>query len=363
MSAVKAGGKAGGGAGREFVTGQDDPWKSPPRNARSIDPAAYGYVPAAQVRSAFAGPSPALETADGLVAAGEWRGMSTFLAAFPATSEWRFAAIARLGDAAAKDDGWLRQWLAAEPKSVDALSVQAESLVALAWAVRTTSQAEKVSREQWDTFFRILRNVPGVCARASELDEADPAPWIALQRGALGLQWKNDKFRELWTQVSARAPHSFTATHRAMNYWRPRWYGSLELMEEFVEGAIAAAPVGSNLTAIRLQTLYDEFRPDDRSPEQKAFDRGERLSRALDAGIADAAASEPDHAKLPHLRHWLAFNLFLAGRNGEAVEQFRALGPHSGAEPWTWYAKPNAKFCEIRALVAARWEDAGRPER
>jgi hypothetical protein len=342
------------------------PLASPPPVApakpapRTIDPAAYGYVPAAEVRADRAGPSPDFDTVDALVAAGNWQHLADFMATLPMTSERRFAVFAHLGNAAAENDTWLRQWLAADPKSVNALTLYAESLVGVAWGIRTSDSADNVSDEQWQGFFRVLRTVPEVCQQAIEIDPADPAPWIALQNGALGLQWSNDEYRALWTEVSARAPHSFTATHRAWNYWRPRWFGSLELMEEFVENAIAAAPPGTNLTMTRIQMLHDEFRPKE-DDERKAFDTGKQVGRALDAGLADAGASDPAHPKLPYLRHWLALDLMRAGRYRESMDQFRAIGGYAGAEPWTRFKNPAATFCGTRADVTMRWEDAGRP--
>jgi hypothetical protein len=330
-----------------------------PRRQRTIDPVAYGLVPAAQVRADRAGPSPDFDTLDPLLAARDWRGMAAFLATLPATSERRFAMISRLGNAAADDDTWLREWLTEDPKSVDALTLRAESLVGIAWQIRTSDWAKNVTPEQWAGFFRVLNAVPEVCARAREIDPSDPAPWIALQNAARGLQWSNDDYRALWAEISARAPHSFTATVRAWNYWRPRWYGSRELMEEFVESAIAAAPAGSNLTITRITMLLDDLKPED-AAERTAFYHGERLNRALDEGIADAAASDPGHAMLPYLRHRLAHGLWLADRDSEAVEQFRIIGGYCDAEPWNWANDPVTDFCETRASAVFHAENARR---
>jgi hypothetical protein len=266
----------------------------------------------------------------------------------------------RLGEAAVQNDTWLRQWLSADPKNVNALTVYAHCLVEVAWGVRTSDRAQDVSEEQWKGFFRVLKSVPEVCQRATDIDPVDPAPWIALQSGALGLQWSNDDYRALWLQISARAPHSFTATRRACNYWRPRWYGSLDLMEEFVEDTIAAAPPGSLLTVNRIEMLHDELRPEG-AEARDAFHTGEQFRRALDAGIADAAAADPAHPKLPYLRHWLAYELHLAGRHRESMDQFRAIGGYCGAEPWTRFKNAAVTFARTRVEATLAWEDAGRP--
>ncbi|WP_433041292.1 DUF4034 domain-containing protein [Dactylosporangium sp. CS-033363] len=327
---------------------------------RTIDPAAYGYVPRQHIRADRAGPAPDFDVVDPLVARGNWPELAAFLRTVPMVSERRFALLTRLGNAATANDAWLRQWLAADPRSVNALCVYAESQVNKAWEIRSSDWAKNVSREQWQGFFRVLRAVPDICAAAMEPEPADPAPFIALQTAALGLRWSNDEYRKLWREISARAPHSFTATHRAWNYWRPRWYGSLELVEEFVETAIAAAPPGSVLTMNRIQMLHEEFRPKD-GDERAAFDRGDRVNRALSAGIADAAAADPADIKLPYLRHWLAARLVRAGRHRESMNQFWAVGGYCGAEPWEWFDDPLDQFCAVRAETTLAWEDAGRP--
>jgi hypothetical protein len=333
---------------------------APAKPARSIDPAAYGFVPAAQVRGDRAGASPDPDLIAGLVEAKDWPGMAAFTGSLPLTSERRYSAISQLAGAAEQDDAWLRRWMREDPTNATPVVVYAESLNRIAFGIRTTSRAQDVSREQWDAFFHVLRQAPEVCAKASELDPADAAPWITMLNTGLGLQWTNDEYRALWPEISSRSPHSFTATHRAWNYWRPRWFGSLELLDEFLDREIAAAPPGSNLTMMRIQVLHDEFRPKE-GDERTAFYQSDRVNQALDAGIADAAASDPDHVKLPYLRHWLAYQLRLSGRNAEAIEQFRAIGGYAGAEPWDRWKNAPAKFCETRAQTVLAWEDAGRP--
>jgi hypothetical protein len=333
---------------------------APPK--RTIDPIAYGFVPQQSFRSDRAGPSPDPDTLDTLLATRDTQGMSRFIAGLPLTSERRFAAIVHLGHAASKDDSWLQQWLREDPTNVAAITALAESTVDVAWAIRTGSSAKDVTREQWTGFHRVLGEVPAICARATALHPADPAPFLALQNAALGLQWSNDEYRALWREVSARAPHSFTATHRAWNYWRPRWFGSLDLLNEFLETTIAAAPLGSCLTMTRLQALIEEFRPKD-TAQHPAFNHSDRVNWALDCAIIDAAAADPAHVKLPYLRHWLAWQLVLSGRNFQAMEQFRAIGGFAGAPPWNRFKNPALKLCNTRQEAVLAWEDAGRPPR
>jgi hypothetical protein len=301
-----------------------------------------------------AGPIVVEQAATAMAAAHDWRAMSAWLASMPPEHEERLAVLLKLGQAAAKDDRWLWEWLAHEPANTSALAVQLNYVVTVAWDVRTAAQPDQVNREQWQTFFRTLRNAKIIVARATAANPADPAPLIAMQTAAMGLQWSNDDYRELLAKIRDRAPYSFTSHHRAMRYFLPRWFGNLELVEEYVEGVLASAPNGTTLTALRLEMLYLEFRPDDKAG-RAAFYRGDRFNRALDAGIADAAAADPAHPKLPYLRHWLAHGLWQAGRLAEGATQFGALGDYCGADPWNWYTNQAASFLEARtACYAAR---------
>jgi hypothetical protein len=294
-----------------------------------------------------AGAIAAEQEAAAMAAAGDWRAMSARLASLHPASEYRLAMMSKLGEAAAKDDRWLWEWLAHEPANTSALAVQINYVVTVAWDVRTGALPADVNREQFQTFFRTLRNGKIILARATTADASDPAPLIAMQPVAMGLQWKNDEFNDLVAKIRERAPYSFTSHHRAMRYFLPRWFGSLELVERYVEDALAGAPAGSVLTAIRLEMLYLEFRPED-DAGRKEFYRGERFNRALDAGIADAAAADPAHPKLPYLRHWLAHGLWQSGRLPEAAVQFRVIGNYCGADPWNWYGDQTGTFRKAR---------------
>jgi hypothetical protein len=327
---------------------------------RTIEPALYGYVPAADIDTENPAPQPALDELARLAGAGDWRAIGATLQGLARTDERRFAAVDKLGRLAAVEDGWLCAWLAAEPENVDALAVYGESLAHLAWAIRTGSPAPKVSADQWDAFFRVLKQVPPICQRAAVLAPDDPAPHIVQLTAARGLQWEHAQFRALWSEVKRRAPYSATAVSRAAQYWKPRWYGSKELLAEFVEAEVGSAPAGSLLTPVRLDALYFELRPEDED-ERDAFRKGPVLAAAIDEALADLAAADPAHPRLPYLRHWLAYLLELHNRDSEAVVQYQAIGGYCGAPPWTVFDNGKAVFTRSRAAATLAWEDAGRP--
>jgi hypothetical protein len=327
---------------------------------RTIDAAAYGFVPAAGVNDDFAGPNPDRVELLGFVRAGNWRAIETLMASMDRVSERRFEALNALGSAALVEDAWLDAWLAGAPGSVDAICAQMNSMVKVAWEIRSSKQPQHVAPDQWQGFFRVLRQVPTFADRASTLAPDDPAPYLEMLIAARGLQWTPDKFRDLWQQVHQRAPQSALAAVRAMTYWRPRWAGSMELMTAFVDEMEASADPGMLMSQLRLDLLYTESRPADRAGAT-AFDRSAEVAAAIDAALADLAAADPADVRVPYLRHWLALWLYLAGRDYEAIQQFRAIGGFSGAMPWQLWTKAKAEFTSTRATCVVRWEDAGRP--
>jgi hypothetical protein len=334
----------------------------PARPVRTIEPADYGYVPAKDIRTDRADGLEDTEWIKDVIASGDLPRLAAFVGSLPLASERRISAIGRMANNATDDDAWLREWMRREPANSTPVVVYAEALNHTAFSIRTASRAEDVSDDQWKGFFRVLHQVPDACAAATRMNPADPAPWITLLSAGLGLQWSNDEYRALWLEIAARSPHSFTAVHRAWNYWRPRWFGSLDLLDEFVEREVAAAPLGGNVSMSLIQALCDEHRPTD-TAERTAFYHSDRMNQALDRGIADAAASASDHPKLSYLRHWLAYLLNLAGRNAESIEQFRAIGGYCGAAPWDRFKNPKQQFTSARVNATLAWEDAGRPAR
>ena len=328
---------------------------------RTIVPGDYGLPVRAELRTDLPVTHPALDAAVAAAKAGQWEPAAELFQEVGADWELRYLCVTALAEQAADDDAWLTAWRGARPGDAAAHTVHARALVDLAWQIRSSEQAEKVGREQWDGFFRVLRQVPEACATAAALAPEDPTPWIVHLPAAMGLQWSNDEFRALWAEVQRRAPYHVKAHLSGLSYWRPRWYGSEELMVEFVEGAIAAAPAGSLLTLLRLDMLNSEFRPEG-AAELKAFWRGERVGAAVDACLADLAAADPGHLRIGAMRSWLAFFLTRAGRHAEAVEQFRRIGTQVAAEPWSYSANGTDLFVETRATAVLGWEDAGRPE-
>lgn len=110
---------------------------------------------------------------------------------------------------------------------------------------------------------------------------------------------------------------------------------------------------------LRLQ-MYERqeafVRPEGR---RVGFGRGQ-VGAAVDEALADLAAADPGHARIPEMRHLLAHHLTGLGRYAEAVDQFRRLGAWCGADPWREKADPAAAFVRCRAEAVAGLENGRR---
>jgi hypothetical protein len=75
----------------------------------------------------------------------------------------------------------------------------------------------------------------------------------------------------------------------------------------------------------------------------------------VDAALADAAAADPTHPRLPELRHLLAYYLALQDRDDAALEQFKLVDGYVNALPWRYQGDGDAMaafYCRIRNASA-----------
>ncbi|WP_225803747.1 hypothetical protein [Streptomyces sp. NK15101] len=323
----------------------------PDTDATAARVAALGLLPAERQHTELAAPlSPALSVALVSARAGDWGPAAELLDATLEAGDWegRSAFSERLADLAAEEDGWLREWEEARPGDPGAALVRARGTVFLAWNVRGGARDEDTSPEQEEGFRRVLARSREEHVRAVALAPADdPSPYVAEIWTALGLGLPHEELRRLWREVVDRAPHHYEAHFAALQYWCGKWSGSAELARAFAVRAAAGAPPGTLMTALPLIAHFEHDVSDstdvDRTPEMFA---------AVDALLADVAAADPAHPRLPEARHLLAYYLWLQDRWEEAMGQFRLVDGHVGALPWRYKADPAEEFCRARDACA-----------
>lgn len=313
-----------------------------------------GLLPAERQNTAYAGPLPdGWETALEAVRSGGdagWKAAAELLHGIGRDWDRRSFASYLLADIAAEDDAWLRAWETDGPGGTDdpdAALVRARSTVILAWNVRGALRANHTTGEQFAGFHRLLQRSREEIARAAAPSPDDPTPYVTEIWTALGLGYPHSEMDKLWSELTARDPHHYEAHYSALQYWCKKWRGSEELATEFAERAAATAPLGSLLTVLPLIAHFEHDDSDD-----SAADRTPEMIARVNAGLADAAAADPTHPRLPELRHLLAYYLSLQDRDEAAIEQFRLVDGYVDALPWRYRTAMTARYCHIRNLSA-----------
>jgi hypothetical protein len=320
--------------------------------------AALGLLPPERQDKETPAPLPAdLTAATAAARSGDWQPAAALFDATAAERNWEFRTLhtAHLAGVAAEDDAWLLAWEAARPDDPGAALVRARSTVSLAWNLRGGKRAKHTTAEQFDGFHRVLARSREEHARAAALAvEGDPAPYVSEIWTALGLGYPHAEMDRLWKEITTRAPHHYEAHFSALQFWCAKWRGSEQLARDFAADAAARAPLGSLMTAFPLIAHFEHDESDstdgDRTPEMWAL---------VDAALADVAAADPSHPRLPEVRHLLAFYLCLQDRDEAAVEQFRLVDGHVGALPWRYRGDPAGEFCRMRDLSLANAAASG----
>ncbi|MGX4733606.1 hypothetical protein [Kitasatospora griseola] len=325
-----------------------------------FDPGRYGLVPSAELDPGRAGPPlpllrrKELEALADSCLAGGWRAAAAYVAAAGEDWDERWSRLDFLTRVAAERDAWLTEWRASGTEACAAATVYARLLVQRAWEARDSALAHRApagrsSDAEGPAGFKAgLAEANAAAREAAELDPRDPGPWVVLITTARGVPLSHRRFRALWQELTARAPHHVAGHWQAMQYWCGKWHGSDAQMLRFAEHAVRTAPPGSVLPGLYLQALTElELR---HGP--LGLPAAGRLHELLPAVASALAAVPPRHDQLPLLRHLLAHFALVSRQPALALEQFRELGPWCGAHPWTSTPHPVRAFDHARAVAA-----------
>ncbi|MGW1543404.1 hypothetical protein ACWCPM_24725 [Streptomyces sp. NPDC002309] len=333
---------------KEFFSGPSD---SDADEAGTEAAEKLGLLPADRLNTELAGPLPTgWDAALAAVRRGDWKSAAELMDGIGRDWERRSAASYLLAEIAADDDEWLLAWEADRRDDADAALVRARSTVILAWNIRGAKRAQYTTQEQFEGFHRTLQRAREDIARAADLGPDDPTPHIAEIWVALGLGYPHSEMDRLWAEITRRAPHHYEAHFSALQYWCKKWRGSEQLATEFAERAAAKAPLGGLLTVLPLIAHFEHDESND-----SEVDRTPEMIARVDAGLADAAAADQAHLRLPELRHLLAYYLSLQDRDEMAIEQFRLVEGYVNALPWRYRGDGPvmaAHYCRIRNTSA-----------
>ncbi|GAA2025603.1 hypothetical protein GCM10009839_24720 [Catenulispora yoronensis] len=333
----------------------------------SYTPHKYGLVPDRMVVKDHAHADPELAAALDGCRVGDWKPAMEALVKVGKDWDRRGLYVFELGFAAARGPRWLDFWRQAEPSSADAAVVYAQSMVTRAWDARGGYSASLTSRHQFESFHKILRVCVGFALKATELVPEDPTPWTTLVTAARGLQYSNLDFEPVWQELLIRDALNRRAHVQALQYWQPKWYGSRELADTFVEETAIRAPGSALAFQLRIENQMEIWLDRERRGGREAFFRRgpgrAPLTKALDEYWDGTVPTARGQGAGDGNR--LAWALTTVGRWDEACEVWKEIGGCLiDSSPWLYVRDPAAVFVELRreAFVRASVRAGRRPE-
>ena len=145
----------------------------------------------------------------------------------------------------------LDRWLEARPQSQGARIVLGRFLVNYAWAWRGGGYADTVSGEGFAKFGSALEEARTVLeeARMNRPDDAEP-PYILLTV-ALGLGLPRETMESYYADAIKAAPHHYGARAEKFRFLLPKWYGSWEEADTFLEECLDDAELYPDLRLLQ----------------------------------------------------------------------------------------------------------------
>ncbi|MFE7567242.1 hypothetical protein ACFU76_09790 [Streptomyces sp. NPDC057539] len=275
------------------------------------------------------------------LAQGRWSEARTLLAG--TGDDWdrrghRVVVLARASGAAA----WTRDWLLAEPESVDAVT-----LLACATVVGALRGKESEQRAR-DACRDAIRRAP-----------ADPTPWLGLLLLARTLGTEEET-SQLFDEVRTRHPDHHHAHHlmaaRLAERSPEAGQDPLHEVYDFAAWAAEQAPADSPLAILPVVAHAERYRvlaaaghePGD--PAASAHWTGRRARQVLKVAFdwwLEWEAGEHPRGRVD--LNFLAHAQFHDGRFAEAAALFQRIGPHQTPDPWSYpHRDPRTAFLAAR---------------
>ncbi|MDC0768903.1 hypothetical protein [Streptomyces sp. HD] len=224
---------------------------------------------------------------------------------------------------------WIRDWLLAEPDSVDAAVLLALAQVRLALRGK-----EKPVRARES------------CRTAAELAPADPTPWLGLLmlESVMGAE---GEVRSLFAEVRARYADHHHAHHLMVARLAEHRSGSgpdpLHEVYDFANAAAEHAPADSPLAILPVIAHAERYRVlaaaghEPRDPATSGHWTGRRARQVMRAAFDWWLEWEQEgHPRRLIDLNFLAHAKVCEGRGAEAAALFHRIGDHATPSPWSY---------------------------
>ncbi|MFI7498260.1 hypothetical protein ACIBVL_07020 [Streptomyces sp. NPDC049687] len=237
-------------------------------------------------------------------------------------------------------------WLAAEPRSADALVLRAATETARAFNLAIAA-GRGVPIDQQRVDAAVL-----ACLSAAEAYLDDPTPWISLISVArlypAGV--RRQEMARWWDELHRRDPFSMEGHLQVLHYYSARWHGSHGLMYDFARDAAGVAPPGCPLPVLVQYARVEEYRHAVDTPRGRPATVGLAQHWNNDGAVSDVRRTwerwitgRPDSVIAPgELRdvNYLAHAACWADADDVATPLLRLLGRRATRTPWSYTGDP-----------------------
>lgn len=284
---------------------------------------------------------------------GRWQGLRELLRA--TSTDWlsRGHRIRQLAQACA-GSSTVESWLAAEPRSADALVLRAATETARAFTVAISAgRGVPIDRDRIDA--AVL-----ACLQATEAWPEDPTPWISLISVArlypTGV--RRQELARWWDELHRRDPYSVEGHLQVLHYYSARWHGTHGLMYDFARDAAGVGPAGCALPVLVQYARVEEYRYvlDGAQGQHSVVAMGQHWSH--DGAVSDVRrswqrwiAGRGDIPVAPgELRdlNYLTHAACLAGAHDIAATLLHIQGRRATRTPWSFTGDPEKQLVKWR---------------
>ncbi|MXM67738.1 hypothetical protein GR925_30950 [Streptomyces sp. HUCO-GS316] len=301
----------------------------------------------------------ALTSARHDIVIGRWQGVRDLLRVTGADWLARGHRVRLLAQACASSST-AESWVAAEPRSADALVLRAATETARAFNVAIAAgRGVPIDQQRIDTAVM-------ACLQAAEEFQDDPTPWISLisvaRLYAAGV--RRQELARWWDELHGRDPYSVEGHLQVLHYYSSRWHGSHGLMYDFARDAAGVAPPGCGLPVLVQYARVEEYRYALYAAHgsQSAVGLGQHWGH--DGAVSDVRRTwqrwimgrEQGDLRPGELRdlNYLTHAACQAGVQDVAAALLRMLGPRATRTPWSYTGNPEQQIVRWRKELRVR---------
>lgn len=238
----------------------------------------------------------------------------------------------------AANAGAIEKWVQERDESYIAHLFAGVSKTCLAWIARTAALGSSVSQDKADKYFALLEDAFDHLQRADELNPADAETCGRMIRICMGLQTDTATASSYFDAAKKLVPNHLIAHLMMINYFNPKWQGSLEEMQAFAN-TMYSETGSSLLITLPLFSLVEEwlyYGINDEKKKKDNFFKDHALKDKIRQWYTDYREEEDGKLLIPYVYNYFAFLFHMTGERTLATEAARKITGKMTVYPWAY---------------------------